>query len=237
MSDKPKRPAACFVTGTDTDVGKTVIGAGLLAAANARGLTTAAVKPVAAGCEPTPAGLRNGDALLLQRTASLELDYDEVNPVALAPAIAPHIAARQSGRRLTISQLAGLCRGVLMHRADLTLIEGAGGWRVPLSERELLSQLPRELNLPVVLVVGMRLGCISHALLTAEAIARDGLRIAGWVANSCVAGMSCYQENLATLRDLLAAPLLGEVPHLLAPEPEAVARHLDIEPLLLPPVS
>lgn len=238
MSEKPARPAAFFIAGTDTDVGKTVIAAGLLAAANARGLTTAAIKPVAAGCEQTAEGLRNSDALLLQRTASIELDYDEVNPVALAPAIAPHIAARQSGRRLSASLLAGLCRGVLTRRADLTLIEGAGGWRVPLNERELLSQLPRELNLPVVMVVGMRLGCISHALLTAEAIARDGLRLAGWVANSCMAGMSCYAENLATLRDLLAAPLLGEVPHLLAPEPEEVARHLDIEPLLvLPPVA
>lgn len=237
MSEPTRRPAAFFVTGTDTDVGKTVIAAGLLAAANARGLSTAAVKPVAAGCEQTPEGLRNGDALLLQRTASLALDYDEVNPVALAPAIAPHIAARQSRRRVSVSQLAGLCRGVLMRRADLTLIEGAGGWRVPLSERELLSQLPRELSLPVVLVVGMRLGCISHALLTAEAIARDGLRLAGWVANSCVAGMSCYAENLATLRGLLSAPLLGEVPHLPAPTPEQVAGHLDIGPLLAPSVA
>ncbi len=237
MGDSPsagavRRPLAFFVTGTDTDAGKTVVSAGLLAAANARGLSTAAIKPVAAGCERTADGLRNADALLLQRTASVALDYDEVNPVAFEPAIAPHIAAAQAGRRLVINQLAGLCRGVLMQRADLTLLEGAGGWRVPLGSQTFLSELPRELGLPVILVVGMRLGCLNHALLTAEAIARDGLRLAGWVANRVDPDMSCYAENVATLRALFHAPCLGEVPNLPDPQPELVATYIDPAPLL-----
>ncbi len=223
---------AFFVTGTDTDVGKTVITTGLLAAFNARGLSTAAIKPVAAGCEQTADGLRNDDALRLQRAMSLPLHYDEINPIALAPAIAPHIAAEQSGRRIQLAQLAGLCRGVLMRRADVTLIEGAGGWRVPLNAREFLSGLAVELRLPVIMVVGMRLGCISHALLTAEAIARDGLTLAGWVANRCVADMDCYAENVATIRSNLRAPLLGEVPYLPGATPAMIADHLDCAPLV-----
>lgn len=225
-----------FVTGTDTDVGKTVVSAGLLAAANARGLSTAALKPIAAGCSATADGLRNSDALLLQQIMSMQLGYDEINPIALAPAIAPHIAAQQANRKITIAQLAGFCRGTLMRRADLTLIEGAGGWRVPLNSREFLSALAVELQLPVILVVGMRLGCISHALLTAETIARDGLTLAGWVANRCVAEMDCYDENVASIRSSLRAPCLGEVPFLggegIPPDPQQVAHHLDCTPLV-----
>ena len=223
---------AFFVTGTDTEVGKTTIAAGLLAAANRRGLKTAAIKPIASGCESTPEGLRNADALLLQRTMSLPLSYDEINPIALAPAIAPHLAAEQAGVRVNAMQLAGICRGVLMQRADLTLVEGAGGWRVPLNSRELLSELPKMLGLPVIMVVGMRLGCINHALLTAEAIARDGLALVGWVANSVDRDMPCLEENIATIKSYLRAPCLGEVPFLTQPSPEAIADYLNCEPLI-----
>lgn len=223
---------AYFVAGTDTDIGKTLIAAGLLIAANAKGLSTAALKPVAAGCERTPAGLRNADALLLQRSMSVELAYEQINPVALEAAIAPHIAAAQAGVRISVDRLAGFCRGVLMQRADLTLVEGAGGWRVPLSNREFLSGLAVELKLPVVLVVGMRLGCINHALLTFEAIARDGLPLAGWVANRCQPDMACYEENLQTLKALLPAPCLGEVPYLATPDPQSAAVHLNCAPLV-----
>ncbi len=221
-----------FVTGTDTEVGKTTIAAGLLAAANRRGLSTAAIKPIASGCERTPDGLRNGDALLLQRTMSLPLAYDEINPIALEPAIAPHLAAELAGVRVNVMQLAGICRGVLMQRADFTLIEGAGGWRVPLNAREFLSQLPKALNLPVIMVVGMRLGCINHALLTAEAIARDGLTLVGWVANSLSPDMPQLTENIATIKNCLRAPCLGEVPYLPQPTPEAIADFLNCEPLI-----
>ena len=227
---------AFFIAGTDTDAGKTTVAAGLLAAANRRGLTTAAIKPIASGCEPTADGLRNGDALLLQRTMSLPLSYDEINPIALEPAIAPHLAAAQACVRINATQLAGLCRGVLMQRADLTLIEGAGGWRVPLNARELLSQLPKLLGLRVIMVVGMRLGCINHALLTAEAIARDGLTLAGWIANAVDPDMACRDDNIATIKSYLRAPCLGEVPFLPQPVPATVADYLNCDPLIAPPV-
>lgn len=223
---------AFFITGTDTDVGKTTIAAGLLVAANRRGLSTAAIKPIASGCERTPDGLRNADALLLQSAMSLSLAYEEVNPIALEPAIAPHLAAAQVGMHVSVMQLAGICRGVLTQRADLTLVEGAGGWRVPLNARELLSELPKLLRLPVIMVVGIRLGCINHALLTAEAIARDGLYLAGWVANSAGPDMSNIAENIATIKGYLRAPCLGEVPYLPQLSPEAVADYLNCEPLV-----
>ncbi|UTW44151.1 dethiobiotin synthase [bacterium SCSIO 12696] len=221
-----------FITGTDTDVGKTQIAAGLLAAARQKGLSTVAVKPVAAGCEQTAEGLRNGDALLLQQQSTLQLPYQQVNPVALEPAIAPHIAAQQKGQRLQADRVAGFCRGVLMQGADFTVIEGAGGWRVPLNQRETFADIPRQLQTPVILVVAMKLGCINHALLTAEAIRRDGLQLAGWVANRTQASMDCFEENLQTLQQQLPAPLLGTVPFLDSPTPENIGQYLDIEPLL-----
>ncbi|MDP5210925.1 dethiobiotin synthase [Microbulbifer sp. 2205BS26-8] len=221
-----------FVAGTDTEVGKTFVSAALLTAAANAGLQTAAVKPVASGCARTEAGLRNGDALLLQGAMTLELDYQQVNPFALEPPIAPHIAAIEAGKQLSVSRMAGICRGVMSAGADMVLIEGAGGWRTPLGPRALLSQLPRELNTPVILVVGMRLGCINHALLSAEAICRDGLPLAGWVANFAREGMARAEENLATLEALLPASLLGVVPHSETRDYREAARHLDIRPLL-----
>jgi dethiobiotin synthetase len=221
-----------FIAGTDTDVGKTLIACGLLEAANNAGLRTLAIKPVAAGCEQTPDGLRNSDALALMAAMSLDLDYAEVNPVAFADPIAPHIAAQRATRSLSVARLAGFCNGVMMLPADFMLVEGAGGWRVPLNLRETMADLPRTLNLPVILVVGMRLGCINHALLTAEAIKRDGLTLAGWVANRLDPDMSCYADNIETLQALIRAPLLGQVPYLAAPDRAAVAAHLDIAPLL-----
>lgn len=218
-----------FVTGTDTEVGKTAVSCALLHAARARGLTTAAVKPVAAGCD---ADGHNEDALALQAAMTLELPYAQVNPVALQPAIAPHIAAAQAGRSLSADRLAGLCRGVMHSGADLVLIEGAGGWRVPLGPRETLADVAIGLGVDVILVVAMRLGCINHALLTAEAIRADGLRLAGWVANQPGAAMACHAENLDTLQRLLPAPLLGELP-LLAPfDARTASQYIDLSKLL-----
>lgn len=199
-----------FVAGTDTGVGKTYVAALLLRAFAAQGKTTLGLKPVAAGCTPTAGGLRNDDALALMAAATVKLPYAQVNPVALVAPVAPHIAAAQENRRLRVAQLAGLVRGAtLQGRADITLVEGAGGWRVPLNEGETLADLARELQLPVILVVGLRLGCINHALLTAEAIRRDGLVLAGWVANAIDPAMTARQENIATLRALLPAPCIG----------------------------
>ncbi|MDQ2076322.1 dethiobiotin synthase [Marinimicrobium sp. ABcell2] len=218
---------AFFVTGTDTDVGKTLVASALLHSAQQRGLTTLGLKPVAAGCTRGPQGLRNADAELLASVSSVPLDYEQINPVALEPAIAPHIAAQEAGKVLSVDRLSGYCRGA-MGLADFTLVEGAGGWRVPLNPRETLAELPRQLNLPVIIVVGMRLGCLNHALLTAEAIARDGLPLAGWVANTLDPDMPRLQENIDTLRQLLPAPCLGVVPHLEHATPEAATAHLDV---------
>lgn len=190
--------AAYFITGTDTDVGKTTVAAGLLHAARQLGKSTAAGKPVASGCQVTPKGLRNADALALLAECSLPLSYAEVNPVAFEPAIAPHLAAREAGVALTVQSLLKPMQQILARQADFTLIEGAGGWRVPLADQDNLSDLAMALKLPVILVVGVRLGCISHALLTAEAIARDGLPLAGWVANIIDPKTSRLEENLAT---------------------------------------
>ncbi|MFC5699596.1 dethiobiotin synthase [Pseudomonas sp. GCM10022186] len=223
--------AAYFVTGTDTEIGKTTIAAGLLHAARQAGLSTAAAKPVASGCEETAQGLRNGDALALLGECSLPLSYDEVNPLAFAPAIAPHLAAREAGIRLDVEALAAPVRRVLAKEADFSLVEGAGGWRVPLAGAASLSDLPIALGLPVILVVGVRLGCINHAVLTAEAILRDGLLLAGWVANVVDPQTSRLEENLATLAERLPAPCLGRVPRLAAATPAAVAQHLDLSPL------
>ena len=229
--------AAFFVTGTDTDVGKTTIAAGLLRAARLAGLSTAAVKPVASGCEDGVDGLRNSDALALLGECSLPLSYAEVNPFAFAPAIAPHLAAREAGVELKVEALATAVQAVLAQQADFTLVEGAGGWRVPLGEQATLADLPIALDLPVILVVGVRLGCINHALLTAEAIARDGLRLAGWVANVLDPQTSRLDDNLRTLTERLAAPCLGRVPRLEQAGAAAVARHLDISLLGLTPAS
>ncbi|PLW84220.1 dethiobiotin synthase [Kineobactrum sediminis] len=218
-----------FVTGTDTEVGKTAVSCALLHAAGAQGLVTAAVKPVAAGCDSKG---HNEDALALQAAMTLKLPYAQVNPVALIPAIAPHIAAAQAGRRLEASRLAGLCRGVMSSGADFVLVEGAGGWRVPLGPRETLADVAIALGADVIMVVAMRLGCINHALLTAEAIQADGLHLAGWVANQPGPAMACHQENLDTLRQLLPAPLLGEIPHLSPFTPASASRYVDLKELL-----
>lgn len=223
---------AYFVTGTDTEIGKTSIAAGLLHAARRCGLSTAAAKPVASGCRRTAAGLRNDDALALLGECSLELGYEAVNPLAFEPAIAPHLAAREAGVPLQAAGLARSVRAVLARGADFSLVEGAGGWRVPLSGGETLADLAVALQLPVILVVGVRLGCISHALLTAEAIARDGLPLAGWVANVVDPHTSRLADNLATLRERLPAPCLGQVPHLSQVTAATVAAHLDLQRLL-----
>lgn len=223
--------AAFFVTGTDTEVGKTTIAAGLLHAARRAGLSTAAAKPVASGCEMTAGGLRNSDALALLAECTLPMRYEQVNPFAFEPAIAPHLAAREAGVELSVERLAEPVRRMLALQADFSLVEGAGGWRVPLAGRENLSDLVLLLGLPVILVVGVRLGCINHALLSAEAIERDGLRLTGWVANIVDPATSRLDENLATLGERLAAPCLGRVPRLPVANAAEVACLLDLERL------
>ncbi|HDS1680624.1 TPA: dethiobiotin synthase [Pseudomonas putida] len=220
---------AYFIAGTDTDVGKTTIAAGLLHAARLQGLSTLGAKPVASGCTVTPKGLRNSDAQALIDESSIKLAYEEVNPFAFEPAIAPHVAAREAGVALEVTELSRAMRHVLDQGADFTLVEGAGGWRVPLSDHANLSDLAIALELPVILVVGVRLGCINHALLSAEAIARDGLQLAGWVANIIEPRTSRLEENLASLAERLPAPCLGRVPKLKQATADAVAEHLQLD--------
>lgn len=227
------RPRFLFVTGTDTGVGKTVVAAGLLRAAGRAGLRTVALKPVAAGCERSAGGLVNDDALQLMREAGARLDYADVNPVALEPPIAPHIAAARAGVELRAGALADHCRRVAAREpADWVVVEGAGGFLVPLNDEETLADLCVALDAEVILVVGMRLGCLNHALLSAARVAAAGLRLAGWVACQVEGEMPELEANLESLARRLDAPCLGRVPHVAGGDPvEAAARALDLEPL------
>lgn len=199
-----------FVTGTNTNVGKTWVSVRLLETAREAGLSCYGLKPIAAGSEDTDDGLRNEDADALLEAASVKLDYEQVNPVAFREPVAPHILAQRQGLNLTAERLAGYVNGALMtQKADLVLVEGAGGWYVPINDRETLADLARRLELPVILVVGMELGCLNHALLTAEAIRHEGLELAGWIANFLHGDMNAGEENLQTLEAMLSAPCLG----------------------------
>jgi len=217
---------AFFITGTDTDAGKTSIAAGLLCAAKQQQRSTLAMKPVASGCEMTAQGLRNSDALALIAQSTILRPYAEVNPYAFAPAIAPHIAAQEAGVELSVADLYRTAQLILQQQADFTLIEGAGGWRVPISATEFLSDFAIALQLPVILVVGVKLGCINHALLTAQAILSDGLELAGWVANVVDPNCARLAENLTTLQQLMPVPYLAEVPYLSVASAESMAEYL-----------
>ena len=225
-------PKTLFITGTDTNVGKTLIATALLKAANAHGLSTAAIKPVAAGCVEQNGEWVNDDALALQAACSLDLSYQEVNPVALKSAIAPHLAAEQEGRNISVDRLVGFSRGVLSKKADLTVIEGAGGWRVPLNNREYFSTYVQQIQTPVILVVGIRLGCINHTLLTLESITRDGLTVAGWVANIIEEDMPQAEENIQTLKERISVPCLATLTFNKAISAKDVAQALDINALI-----
>ena len=222
-----------FVTGTDTEIGKTLIAAALLELARERGLRCAALKPVAAGCTVVNGELVNDDALQLIAASGTDLDYRTVNPIALEPAIAPHIAAAQAGIGIRASDLSRHCLDALAGDIDFAVVEGAGGWLVPLNATETLADVCLGIGARPILTVGMKLGCLNHALLTARAIAESGGELAGWVANCAKQAMPQFEENVATLRERLSAPCLGVVPYL---GHEATYRHaapyLDIEALL-----
>jgi dethiobiotin synthetase len=214
-----------FVAGTDTGVGKTLATCALLERARAAGRRAAGMKPVAAGCEDTPAGLRNEDALALQRHAGVQADYPTVNPLALREPLSPHIAAARAGVEVDLAPvLAAFAR--LAAGADVVFVEGAGGWLAPLSRTLAMDDLARRLGLPVILVVGLRLGCLNHAQLTARAIAADGLRLAGWIGNAIDPGMAARDENLETLRHRLPAPCLGVLPWAPGADPARLASRL-----------
>lgn len=211
-----------FLTGTDTDAGKTLISAALLHRAVLDGHTSFGLKPIASGSDVTLDGLRNSDALLHQQYSSGDIEYAVHNPITLQPAIAPHIAAKQAGVELNCQHLLNACQPGLSQTADYQLVEGAGGWLVPLNDTETLADFAIQLAHPVILVVGLRLGSINHACLTAEAIKASGLHLAGWVANCIDPNMDAQQENLRYLTQWFAqrnVEHLGTVPHLAGVDP------------------
>ncbi|MBS3911433.1 MAG: dethiobiotin synthase [Hydrogenophaga sp.] len=201
----------CFVTGTDTGVGKTLVSAALLHTLARHHARVVGMKPVAAGLVLQGGEWVAEDARALRAASTVAVPPALDNPVALPEPLSPHLAAARAGRRVGVAELVAAHRE-LRGLADVVLVEGSGGWRVPLNENETLADLAVALALPVVLVVGLRLGCLNHALLTAEAIRADGLQLAGWVANTVDPAMVCRDENIATLCQRLGAPLLGVVP-------------------------
>lgn len=214
-----------FVTGTDTGVGKTLVSCALLHAYTSAGLRTVGMKPVAAGCELGAAGLVCEDVEALWQASSERAPLDLVNPYAFTPPIAPHIAAVEAGVAIDLEHIRRAYIA-LAELADKVVVEGVGGFRVPLDARFDTADLARLLGLPVVLVVGMRLGCLSHTLLTVESIAARGLRLAGWVANRVDPEMARFEANVETLKQRIDAPLLGCVPHMPQPDCAEAARAL-----------
>ena len=200
---------AYFLTGTDTEIGKTFITCALLLRAARDGLKAAGLKPVAAG---TDAAGRNDDVEQIRAASNVVLPLATINPYCFAPPVAPHIAAAEAGREIDFGVIKAACDAA-RQQADFVIVEGVGGFCVPLGPRQSAADLAVQLGLPVILVVGMRLGCINHAVLSADAIRARGLTLAGWVANRIDPAMSRFDENLATLTDLLPAPLLGVMPH------------------------
>lgn len=216
-----------FVTGTDTGAGKTVVAAGLVHLLTRSGLRVVGLKPVASGAERTPDGRRNADALTLAAESSVKVPYGLTNPYCFEPAIAPHLAAAEAGVAIELPWLVDWYREAAA-QAEYAVVEGAGGWRVPLHPEGFLSDLPEQLGLGVILVVGLRLGCLNHARLTFEAIERTGRSpFLGWIGNRVDAGFMRPDENLATLTRLLGSPALAVIPPMTDPTPALVAEHLD----------
>jgi len=199
-----------FITGTDTEVGKTFYSKLLLQSLNAQGLRTAAMKPLASGAEVQNGKLRNADAILLQQSANTSFSYEICNPYCFEPAIAPHLAAKHAGVRINPDVILQAYEQ-LQRQADITVVEGIGGWLVPVNENQTVADLVEAMDLPVILVVGMRLGCMNHALLTAENIKKRGIHLLGWVANVMDPNMSHLDENIESIAQQLHAPLLDTI--------------------------
>jgi dethiobiotin synthetase len=217
-----------FVTGTDTGIGKSVAAATLLTVLNRAGRRAVGMKPVASGCRTTADGLRNEDAELLIAHSAGAPDYALVNPFALAEPVAPHLAAHDAGVEIGLDPIrAGFA--ALSTNAECVVVEGVGGWAVPVSPALMQADLVRALRLPVILVVGLRLGCINHALLSARAITADGCALIGWIGNRIDPDMLRADDNLATLRERLPAPCLGVLPYSKAPDPLELAGYLDVD--------
>ena len=214
-----------FITGTDTGVGKTLVSCALLQAFAAQGKRAAGFKPVAAGCDDDG---KNDDGKLLLAAGNVQASYVQVNPYCFPHPIAPHLAARHAGVRVDFSRILSAYRE-LAGQADEVVVEGVGGFCVPLNEQQDSADLARQLELPVILVVGMRLGCLNHALLTLRAIADYQLECAGWVANVLDEDMPALQENIEALQQRIAAPLLGVIPYQAQPDTQEAAAYMQLK--------
>lgn len=226
MTMKP----AYFVTGTDTEIGKTLVTSALVYALVRQGMRVAAMKPVAAGARLLNGEWHNEDADILASEANVKLPTSLTTPYLLRDAAAPHIAAAQEGVTIDVAHIQA-CYDRVVAASDAVVVEGVGGFRVPLSDRHDTADLAQQLALPVILVVGLRLGCLNHALLTADAIAARGLKLAGWVANVVDIGMRHSLANVDALAARLPAPLIGSIPRLPSAAPSAAAHYLDFSSL------
>jgi dethiobiotin synthetase len=216
-----------YVTGTDTGIGKTRVSTALLHALRARGLRAVGMKPVASGCEATAAGWRNEDALALQAASDPVPAYEDLNPYALPLPLAPELAARDAGVQIDLARILA-AHARLQVQADTLVVEGVGGWDAPLSATLRQVDVVRALDLPVVLVVGLRLGCLNHAILSARAIAADGCRLLGWIGNAIDPGMERREDQRPMLQARIPAPCLGWLPHAPEADPAAFSRLLTI---------
>ena len=216
-----------YITGTDTGIGKTVASCALLHAMRARGQRAIGMKPVASGCESTPQGWRNDDALALQSASDPRPDYADLNPYALPLPLAPELAARDAGVQIELATIVAAHARLQAH-ADVVVVEGVGGWAAPLSASLQQADIVRALDLPVVLVVGLRLGCLNHAILSARAITADGCRLAGWIGNAIDPGMACREEHRGMLQSRIQAPCLGWLPHARSAEANDLSRWLTL---------
>ena len=217
-----------FITGTDTEVGKTLVSQAFIKAFAQRNYRVSGFKPIAAGCEVSEQGLVNEDALVLQKASNVDLSYAEVNPFALLLPTSPHIAAKHESITIDFDSLN---KSLDQHKvkSDIVVVEGAGGWKVPVSDSEFLSTWVKLQKLPVIIVVGIRLGCLNHTLLTLESIQNDGVEVIGWVANKVDPDFGCYDENVAFLEHHIAAPKLAEIPYLSLAEMMDVEQYIDLD--------
>ncbi len=220
-------PHGFYITGTNTGAGKTVASAAILHALRARGQRAVGMKPLASGCDRVDGQWRNEDALALQRASDPGPSYVDVNPYALRLPLAPELAAAEAGVEVRLDVILAAYQR-LRAQADVVVVEGVGGWAAPLSRGLDQADLVRVLDLPVVLVVGLRLGCINHARLTTRALQQDGVHLAGWIGTQVDPDMACQQENLAMLQQRLPVPYWGYLPHADPVDPAAMARHLSI---------
>ncbi|MFT7460947.1 MAG: dethiobiotin synthetase [Planctomycetota bacterium] len=217
-----------FITGTDTGAGKTVVTLGLMAALKKTDASVLGMKPVASGSVRTSEGLRNEDALQIQRQGDVHVPYELLNPYAFEPAIAPHFASKEVGENIDLNKILS-CYQTLAGLAETQIVEGVGGWRVPLGDNYSVSDLAKALNLPIIVVVGLRLGCINHAVLTAEAISRDGLHLKAWVANQLEPDYETLQATVDCLSNIIPAPMLGQVPFMNTVDIDRVSACLNID--------